>query len=87
MALSGELVKAGYDPEAIRTTALVHVDPVEGGFEITRSELTTYAVVPDIDDDEFQELANNAKEGCPVSKALAGVEIMLEAELVDELPS
>ena len=48
---------------------------------ITRIELTTEADVPGIDDAEFQEVAAGAKAGCPVSKALAGVEIVLDARL------
>ena len=49
---------------------------------ITKSELTTSAVIPGISDDKFQELANAAKKNCPVSKALASVDISLNAKLV-----
>jgi lipoyl-dependent peroxiredoxin len=67
----------------VETTATVHLDKVEGGFGITRIELDTRARVPGIDDDEFQRVAEGAKQNCPVSKALAGVEtIELNAELV-----
>jgi osmotically inducible protein OsmC len=52
------------------------------GFAITRIELDTQAEVPGIDDATFQEFANKAKEGCPVSKALAGTQITLNAKLV-----
>ena len=78
MALSGDLGKAGYEPERVHTTATVHLE--EG--TITRIELDTEAEVPDIDDDEFQEIAEGAKENCPVSRLLAAAEITLEARLV-----
>jgi osmotically inducible protein OsmC len=81
MALSGELGRAGHEPESVETTATVHLDKVEAGFKITHIELDTKASVPGIDDAEFQRLAQTAKEGCPVSQALAGVEIGLNAEL------
>jgi lipoyl-dependent peroxiredoxin len=83
MALSGELGRAGHEPETVETTATVHLDKVNGGFGITRIELDTRARVPGIDADEFQRLAETAKQNCPVSRALAAVEsIELNAELV-----
>ena len=82
MALSGELGRAGHEPESVETEARVHLEKVEGGFAIKRIELRTRASVPGIDDDELQKHANAAKEGCPVSQALAAVEsIEVEAEL------
>ena len=82
MALSGVLSKAGHTPESIDTAATVNLRKVEGGFEIHRIRLVTTARVPGISDDEFQQAAQGAKEGCPVSKALAAVEtIELEATL------
>mgnify|MGYP006149945225 CR=1 FL=1 len=65
----------------IRTTAKVSFEKQAEGFAITRIDLDTEAQVPGIDDAAFQKMANGAKEGCPVSKALAGVSIELEAEL------
>ena len=84
MAFSGGLTTAGFPPTSIRTTAKVHIDRLEaGGFGITKIELDTTGVVPGIDDAKFQELAIAAKNGCPVSKALAAVEsIVLTAKLV-----
>jgi lipoyl-dependent peroxiredoxin len=82
MAFSGGLVRAGFTPDYIETTAKVHVDKDEGGFTITRSELSTRGSVPDIDEATFQKEAEAAKAGCPVSRALAGVEISLDAQLV-----
>ena len=82
MALSSALGKAGFTPRRIDTTASVFLEPVEGGFGITHIDLKTEAVVPGIDNGKFQEIADGAKKGCPVSKALAGTQIRLEARLV-----
>jgi osmotically inducible protein OsmC len=83
MALSLALGQAGHDPENIDTEATVEIDRVGDGFAITSIVLRTRARVPGIDADEFQQQAEAAKEGCPVSKALGGVDsIELEAELV-----
>jgi osmotically inducible protein OsmC len=83
MALSGELGRSGHEVESVETEARVHLEKVEGGFAIKRIELLTRASVPGIDDDEFQKHAQAAKEGCPVSQALAAVEsIEVDAELV-----
>lgn len=81
MALSNMLAKAGHPPESVKTTARVHLDRVEGGVAITRSELTCRARVPGMDLEAFLEHARNAKEGCPVSRALAALEITLDAAL------
>lgn len=82
MALNAGLGRAGFQPNRVATSARVHLEKVEGGFGITKIELTTEAEVPGIDEDTFQEQAKGAKENCPVSKALAGVEIHLDAKLV-----
>ncbi len=82
MALSAQLGAAGFKPTRIHTTAKVHLEKAAGGFAIPRIDLETEAEVPGIDDKSFQEQAENAKKGCPVSKALAGVEIHLTAQLV-----
>ena len=82
MALSGGLGRGGHTPKRIATTAKVHIEKVGEGFSITRIELDTQAEVPGIDDATFQEFARKAKEGCPVSRALAGTEITLNAKLV-----
>ena len=81
MALSGILTKAGHPPQSVRTTAKVHLEKQGEGFAITRIELDTDAVVPGLDDAAFQGHADAAKKGCPVSKALAGVQIGLTARL------
>ncbi|MGF1553763.1 MAG: OsmC family protein [Paracoccaceae bacterium] len=81
MALSHELAEAGHKPSSVETTASVEIVPVEGGFSITGIHLDTDATVPGIDKGEFDRIAAAAKAGCPVSKALASVEITLDARL------
>ena len=75
MALSLFLGQQGHTPVAIDTTARVHLDPEK--LAIVRIELDTEAEVTGMSDAEFRECAEQAKAGCPVSKALAGVEIVL----------
>lgn len=82
MALSGALTKSGFTPERVETSAKAHLEKVGEGFKITRIQLTCQASVPGIDDAAFQEIAAGAKAGCPVSQALAGVDISLDAQLV-----
>ena len=82
MALSAGLGKSDFTPDSIETTAAVHLEKVDAGFAITRIELTTRASVPGISDDEFQKIAEATKSGCPVSKALTGSKIDLNATLV-----
>ncbi len=81
MALSHGLSSAGHVPTQIDTSAKVHLGQVEGGFAITKIELTTDATVPGIDDAKFQKIADDTKKGCPVSKALTGTTIDLKATL------
>jgi lipoyl-dependent peroxiredoxin len=82
MAFSMLLSQAGHVPERIETNARVHIEKVGEGFKITRIELKTEAKVPGIDRKVFLEKAEAAKKGCPVSQALAGVDIRLEANLL-----
>jgi osmotically inducible protein OsmC len=82
MALSASLAGAGFTPTSVHTTAQVHFNQVEGGFAINPIELTTEAVIPGIDEATFQRIAADAKNNCPVSKALAATEIRLNARLV-----
>jgi osmotically inducible protein OsmC len=81
MALTAGLERAGYTPTSVETTARVHLERAEGGFRIPRIELETTAQVPGIDDATFQAQAATAKANCPVSVALAGVDIQLNAQL------
>lgn len=80
MAFSNELDNAGFSPVSVETHAEVTLDASKGG--ITTIKLTTKGNVPDIEDEKFQEIAMDAKKNCPVSKALAGVDIELDATLV-----
>ncbi|HJA04527.1 MAG: OsmC family peroxiredoxin [Candidatus Microbacterium stercoravium] len=78
MALSNELGQAGFTPDNVRTTASVTFVPGTG---ITGSHLNVSASIPEISEEKFEEIANGAKAGCPVSQALAGIEITIEASL------
>ena len=82
MALSAGLGKSGHSPTRVATSARAHLEKVGEGFAITRIELTTEAEVPGLDEETFKQHAAGAKQNCPVSKALAGVEISLQATLV-----
>jgi osmotically inducible protein OsmC len=81
MFLAGALGKAGHSPERVATNARVHIDKVDDGFKITRVELDSDATVPGIADDEFQSIAEESKRNCPVSQALTGVAMSLNAKL------
>jgi osmotically inducible protein OsmC len=81
MALSGFLGRAGYEPSNIETKATVHLEKEGDGFVIPKIDLVTVASVPNIADEEFQQIAKTAKEKCPVSQVLAGAEISLDATL------
>ena len=79
MALSNGLAKAGHAPERLQTSATVTFQPGEG---ITKVALEVVGRVPGLDEAEFDQAADEAKQNCPVSKALAGVpEIALTARL------
>lgn len=82
MQLTAFLEEEGYTASELHTVADVHLEPASGGgFEISKIDLTLTADVPDIDEETFMDLAERAKAGCPVSKALAGPEITLSATL------
>lgn len=82
MAFSFGCDKAGFATQSVETTASVRIVLKDGGFAIDRIALRMSADVPGIDEAKFNELAQGAKAGCPVSKALAAVpEITLEATL------
>jgi osmotically inducible protein OsmC len=82
MAFAAALTENGFKPRKVQTRSKVYLNKVEGGFKITAIELNTEAEVPDIDNEKFQSIGDTAKKNCPVSKALAGVEIRLQAKLV-----
>ncbi len=79
MALSFALTNAGHPPTSVSTNAVVHLRRTDTGFAIPKIELITDGVVPGVDEATFQSTAEDAKQNCPVSKALAGVEITLQA--------
>jgi lipoyl-dependent peroxiredoxin len=82
MALSHGLAQGGHPAERLETSAVCTFEQVEGGFAVTKMALSVRGTVPGLDEDGFREAANGAKDGCPVSKALAGnVELSLQAEL------
>jgi osmotically inducible protein OsmC len=81
MALSAGLEKAGTPPTRVETRAACTVEKVGDGFKITGMRLNVRATVPGVDRDAFQQAAEATKKGCPVSMALAGVPIELEAQL------
>jgi osmotically inducible protein OsmC len=81
MALANALSKDGFKVNAINTEARVHLEKLESGFTITKIELDTVGDVAGIDKDKFQKYAEQTKTGCPVSKALTGPMIILNAKL------
>ncbi len=81
MALSGELGRAGMTADSIDAKADVTLEPVEGGFGITKIHLTVSARIPGAEEKAFMDAANGAKAGCPVSKLLAAAEITMDATL------
>ncbi len=82
MALSAALERAGHTAKRIASTATVHLEMAADGPRISRIDLHTEAEVPGIDEAAFQREAQQAKAGCPVSKALAGTQIELQAKLL-----
>ena len=82
MALSMQLTSANMPPDSLETTAVVTMEHTDDGPTVTKIHLTTKARVPNADKDRFEELANKAKEGCPISRLLKAAEITLDAQLV-----
>ncbi len=82
MALALGLGQAGFTPTRIHTKATAEIEQADGGFRITQIKLETEAEVPSISDMAFQQQAETAKKDCPVSRALAGAEITLNARLI-----
>lgn len=82
MAFTALLAREQLAPTRIHTTAAVHIEQRAGAFVIPKIELTMRATIPGITAERFAALAEDAKANCPLSKALAGVEITLDAALV-----
>ena len=78
MFFSLTLTEAGFTPDSIQTTAAVTFQPGEG---VTGSHLLVNAKVPGIGDEDFERIAENARANCPISQALGGVPITLEASM------
>ncbi len=82
MAFSGELTKAGFKPESLDVTAEIVFDRVDGKWTVISSKLIVGGRVPGIDEDKFRSIAAQAKDGCPISRALQGnVALSVEASL------
>jgi len=82
MAFSGGLAKAGTPPEQLEVSAEVTFDKAEAGWRVTRSALTVRGRVPGISEEAFKAAAETARDGCPISQALAGnVELSVDASL------
>lgn len=81
MALALGLEKAGHKPDRVQTEAACTIEKQGDGFAITTMKLKTRVKVSGLEDAKFQEIANATKSGCPVSKALAGVDISVQATL------
>ena len=81
MALASALSTAGHIPESVQTTAMVHLEKSDDGMGISRIELSTRVVVSGVDESTFQKLAEEAKNGCIISRALSAVPIELDATI------
>jgi osmotically inducible protein OsmC len=81
MALSGALGKNGTPPTKVTTDAACTIEKVGEGFTITKMALNVTATVPKIDAATFERIAQQTKDGCPVSRALKGVDISVTARL------
>jgi osmotically inducible protein OsmC len=81
MALANGLAQDGHAPTRLETDAVCTLDQTDEGFRITSMQLTVRGEVEGIDESAFQEAAQTAKKDCPVSNALGGVEVSLEASL------
>jgi len=82
MALANALAQEDHPPTRLETDAVCTLDQTDAGFRITAMQLTVRGEVEGIGEEEFESAAQQASEGCPVSNALGGVEISLEASLV-----
>nr|MBS0037607.1 OsmC family peroxiredoxin [Saprospiraceae bacterium] len=80
MALAVELEKKDYRAEELNTKAVVHLNKVDGGFEIEEIDLNLKAHINGIGREEFMEIANGAKENCPISKLYKGAKINLNVD-------
>lgn len=84
MSLADLLATEGHPPEDLQTKANVHLEQTDSGWSITLIELHTTGKVDGVDEATFERLAEQAKATCPVSRALAGTQITLVAELAGD---
>ena len=81
MALANGLAQDGHPPTRLEADAVATLDQTDAGFRITKMHLTVRGEVEGLDEAAFRQAAEAAKDGCPVSNALGGVEISLDASL------
>jgi lipoyl-dependent peroxiredoxin len=81
MALSFQLTNGGFDPTELKTVATVSMEKQEPGWTITNIHLDVQGTVPGVSAEQFQTLAENAKKGCPISRALSATNITMSAKL------
>lgn len=81
MSLANLLSEAGSPPRELRTTADVRLEQTDAGFRVTQIALKTVGDVPGVDEQRFVELAEQAKATCPISLALTGTQITLDASI------
>ena len=82
MALAFQLTNANFEPTELTTVATVSMEKQDPGWTITNIHLDVSGKVPNVDAAKFDELANNAKKGCPISRALSATPITMTAKLV-----
>jgi osmotically inducible protein OsmC len=81
MALSAQLTNANHEPTELKTSAVVSIEKQEAGWTVTGIHLDVVGKVPGVSAEQFQTLAENAKKGCPISKALSATPITMTAKL------
>ena len=81
MALSFQLTNAGHEPTELETSAVVSIEKQEAGWTVTGIHLDVTGKVPGVSAEQFQTLAENAKKGCPISRALSATPITMTAKL------
>ena len=81
MAFSGQLEKVGINPQRIETNAQLKMEKIDDKMTVTGIHLTTVVTAPGADNAKFQEAAENAKKGCPISRLLAATQITMDAKL------
>lgn len=82
MALAFQLTNANFEPTELKTEATVSMEKQDAGWTITNIHLDVQGKVPNATPEKFEELANNAKKGCPISRALASTNITMSAKLL-----